>query len=1091
MMKKLKLLPLLFASTVVSMSAIADIDTDLLAGMKARNIGPATTSGRISDIEVVISNPNVIYASAASGGVWKSVNAGLSWQPIFDDQDYASTGALAINQQTPDIVWLGSGEGNVRNSTSIGGGIYKSMNAGKTWQKMGLEKTERINRIALHPTNPNIAYAAALGTLWSKNNDRGLYKTVDGGKTWKNILYVDNTTGASDIKMDPSNPNKLYATMWEFSRLPYRFESGGPGSGLYVSIDGGETWDRKTQENGLPKGDLGRLTVDISQSNPNVVYLLAEATESALLRSNDGGNNWHTVNSDFNVADRPFYYSEIEVDPNDPDTVYNIATFIRRSIDGGKTFSMLEKVNCCATGNTVHIDNHSLWINPNNSKHIVLGNDGGVQITQDAGDSWRFVQNLPIAQFYHIRVDNAHPYNIYGGLQDNGSWRGPGEIWQTAGIRNVHWQEIGFGDGFDAMPFPNDVTKGYSQSQGGVLSRFDLTTGEERLIMPNPPKGEELRFNWNAGLAQDPFEESTIYYGSQFVHKSTDKGETWEIISKDLSTNKKEWQRYKDSGGITPDVTAAENYTAIITIAPSPIKQGVIWVGTDDGRIHVTQDGGKSWTSVEGKVRKGPENAFVPHITPSEHDAGSAYIVLDNHRKGDMKTYVYKAEKFGKKFKNLSEKNLRGYALSIQQDHVDENLLFLGTELGLYVSTTQGDSWFKWDQGVPTVSVMDMAIQRRENDLILGTHGRSIFIIDDYSALRGLSEKSFNRDLSLLSVTDGQQYTASRAPSSRFWGDAAYVGDNEDYGVVLTVMASGDFLDHPDAEKHKAQQITKRKNKAKQAQSKKAKSKDKADTKLSNKARVEVRDGNGKLVRTFTTQLQQGVNRIIWGLESDGAKRMPGNEPKEDKDILPGGYQVVPGQYQIKVTLNEKVITADANVLADPRYQVTKAELQENFDMLSEVTQLKSLLSDAATVLTVSKKDIELIKSVAQTALDKIKGDKKEHVATAIVESSDALLKQIKALDESLRSQPKTKGIVDDSFRVSSHIGTAEWYIGTAYGKPSPTAKAYLDIAKEKLKIGVNNVNDFLNKDVAQLKEVFATSGLSLLSQIDPVSLGD
>ncbi|MDT0602475.1 WD40/YVTN/BNR-like repeat-containing protein [Thalassotalea castellviae] len=1087
MIQKFKYLPLLFASYLISTLIYAEIDTDLLAGMKARNIGPATTSGRISDIEVVISNPSIIYASAASGGVWKSVNAGLNWQAIFDDQDYASTGALAINQQIPDIVWLGTGEGNVRNSTSIGGGIYKSMDGGKTWQKMGLEKTERINRIALHPTNPNIAYAAALGTLWSKNKERGLFKTVNGGKTWQNILYVDNTTGASDIKMDPTNPNKLYATMWEFSRLPYRFESGGPGSGLYISIDGGETWQRKTQEDGLPEGDLGRLTTAIAQSDPNVVYLLAEADKSALLRSNDGGSSWQTVNSDFNVADRPFYYSEIEVDPNDPDTIYNIATLLRRSIDGGKTFSVLDKVNCCATGNTVHIDNHSLWINPKNSKHIVLGNDGGVQITQDAGDSWRFVQNLPISQFYHVRVDNAHPYHIYGGLQDNGSWRGPGEIWQTAGIRNLHWQEIGFGDGFDAMPFPNDVTKGYSQSQGGALSRYDLTTGEERLIMPNPPKGEELRFNWNAGLAQDPFDENTIYYGSQFVHKSTDKGDTWQIISDDLSTNKKQWQRYKDSGGITPDVTAAENYTAIITIAPSPLKQGVIWVGTDDGRIHVTQDGGKSWTSVENKVRKGPKNAFVPHITPSEHDAGSAYIVLDNHRKGDMKPYVYKAEKYGKKFKSLVDKNLRGYALSIQQDHVDENLLFLGTELGLYVSTTHGEQWFKWDQGVPTVSVMDMAIQRRENDLILGTHGRSIFIIDDYSALRGLSEKSFNADLALLSVTDGQQYRASRAPSTRFWGDAAFVGENEDYGVVLTVMASGDFLTHPDAEKHKTQQIAKRHNRAK---SKAASNQQKDEQEKSvNKARVEVRNAKGQLVRTFTHELKQGVNRIVWGLESDGAKRLPGNEPKEDKDILPAGYEVVPGEYQITVRLNEHKVMANAKVIADPRYKVSQAELEENFAMLSEVTQLWNVLSDAATALSDSKKDVELIQNVAQHTLDKIDGDKKGHVASKLVDSAKALLTQIKSLDELLRSQPKTKGIVDDSFRVQNHIGMADWYISTAYGKPSATAQAYLAIAKTKLSEGVEKVNNFLAKDMAEFKLSFADSGLTLLNQIQPIDL--
>lgn len=1085
---RLKLTPLLLSSLIAS-PVFAEIDTDLLSAMKARNIGPAATSGRISDIEVVSSNPSVIYASAASGGVWKSVNAGLNWEPIFDEHDYASTGALAVNQQIPDIIWLGTGEGNVRNSTSIGGGIYKSMDAGKTWEKLGLENTERINRIALDPTNPNVAYVAALGTLWSSNKDRGLYKTTDGGETWQNILYVDETTGASDVKIDPSNPNKLYATMWEFSRLPYRFESGGPGSGLYVSIDGGKTWDRKTQEDGLPKGDLGRLTVDIADSNPNVVYLLAEADKSALLRSDDGGNNWRTVNSDFNVADRPFYYSEIEVDPQDPNTVYNIATFIRRSIDGGKTFSKIDKVDCCATGNTVHIDNHSLWINPKNSKHIVLGNDGGVQITQDAGDSWRFVQNLPISQFYHIRVDDAHPYNIYGGLQDNGSWRGPGEIWQTAGIRNLHWQEIGFGDGFDAMPFPNDVTKGYSQSQGGFLSRYDLNTGEEKLIKPSEPSdGTELRFNWNAGLAQDPFEESTIYYGSQFVHKSTDKGETWQIISGDLSTNKEEWQRFKDSGGITPDVTAAENYTAIITIAPSPIKQGVIWVGTDDGRIHVTQDGGESWKSVENKVRKGPKNAFVPHITPSEHDAGSAYVVLDNHRKGDMNTYVYKAENYGKKFKNIGKKNLRGYALSIQQDHVDKDLLFLGTELGLYVSNTGGKNWFKWDQGVPTVSVMDMAIQRRENDLILGTHGRSIFIIDDYSALRGMSEETFEKSLAVLSVTDGQQYTSSRAPSTRFWGDAAYVGDNEVYGVVLTVMANGDALDHPDAKKNKLAQIEKRAQEKAKKSDKKDENKT-ADKKPTNKARIEVRDSEGKLVRTFVKKLHKGINRIVWGLESDGAKRMPGNEPKEDQDILPGGPEVVPGEYTITVKLNDKEVTAKANVLIDPRYNVSQADLNARYRTSQGITPLFNTLSDAATVLTDSKKDVELIQSVAKSALKTVKGDKKEHPAQKLVDSAESLLKKIKELDKSLRSQPKTKGIVDTSYKVSSHVGMAAYYVSSVYGKPSPTALLYVEKAKEVLGEAVSNINQFVNDDMAKFKNEFSQSGLSILKQVKPIEL--
>ncbi|REL35208.1 VPS10 domain-containing protein [Thalassotalea euphylliae] len=1085
-MKK-SLTSLFVSAALFASSSYAAIDTDLLSGIKARHIGPAATSGRISDIEAVPSNPNIIYASAASGGVWKSENAGLNWQPIFDDEEWASTGALAVHPAIPDIVWLGTGEGNVRNSTSIGGGIYKSMDGGKTWQNMGLKTTERINRIALHPTNPDIAYAAAMGTLWSKNEDRGIYKTTDGGKTWQKILYVDNVTGASDIKMDPSNPNKLYASMWQFQRWPDKFESGGPGSGMYVSIDGGETWQQRTSADGLPSGELGRITFDIAESQPNTVYALVEAEKSALLRSDDGGDSWNTVNSEYNVADRPFYYSEIEVDPTNPDIIYNIATFIRRSIDGGKTFSKIDKVDCCATGNTIHIDNHSLWINPKNPEHQILGNDGGIAITQDKGDSWRFVQNLAVSQFYHIRVDDAVPYNVYGGLQDNGSWRGPAEVFHTAGIRNVHWQEVGFGDGFDTMPFPDDVTKGYVQSQGGYLNRYDLVTGEQKLIRPAAPNHDtELRFNWNAGLAQDPFDANTIYYGSQFVHKSTDRGETWQVISKDLSTNNPDWQRYKESGGLTPDVTAAENHTAIITIAPSPIKQGVIWVATDDGRIHVTQDGGDTWKSVEKKARKAPKNAFVPHIQPSLHNPEEAFIVFDNHRRGDMKPYVFKASKYGSKFTNLTAKNIRGYALSVVQDHVDEDLLFLGTELGLYASTNGGDSWFKYDQNVPTVSVMDMAIQQRENDLVLGTHGRSVIVIDDYSPLRGLNEKSFNASLKLLSVGDGQQYVSSRAPSTRFWGDAAYVGDNEVYGVTINVMASGDHLAHPDADKEKARQIAKAKKAA-------DKDSDKKDEKpLSEKARVTVKDANGEVVRTFVTKLKQGVNRIVWGLESDGQGRMPGQEPKEDKDIKPAGPEVIPGKYTIHVKLNDNEFETTAKVLKDPRFtDVTMADMKARYALEHQAVAMYGTLTKAVHALHDSKKDIEVIKAMADKALENIdKAENKDELpASKLAKSADELIKKIGELDKNLRSIPKTTGIVDETYKVTSHVFMAWGYAGGRYGKPSPTAEIYLEKAKIELDKGVGKVNEFIQQDLTEFKQAYQASGLGLLSTTQPIAL--
>ncbi|MEO1476845.1 MAG: hypothetical protein AAFS13_10740, partial [Pseudomonadota bacterium] len=540
-------------------------------------------------------------AGASTGGVWISENGGLNWTPVFDDQPVASIGAVAINQQNPDIIWVGTGEGNVRNSTSVGGGVYKSLDGGKTWNYIGLRESERIHRIALHPTDPNIAYIAALGPLWGDGETRGVFRTTDGGETWDKILYVDERTGATDIRMVPGNPQKLFAGMWEFRRQPFFFKSGGPGSGVYMSLDGGDTWKELTEEDGLPKGELGRSAFAISPANPDRIYALVEAEESALARSDDGGVSWSLVNTDYDINDRPFYYGDISVDPQNPNLVYRVGSRVKVSEDGGKTFEYMPAIDCCAASNTVHIDTHAWWINPNNPEHMIDGNDGGIAITQDGGETWRFVSNLPLAQFYHIAVDNDVPYNILGGLQDNGSWRGPSEVFENGGIRNFHWQEVAFGDGFDTQTDPENVRRGYAMSQGGVLYRWDLDTGETRFIRPDPVAGEDLRFNWNSGFAQDPFDPTTIYLGSQFVHKSTDRGLTWDVISSDLTTNNPDTQTFRESGGLTPDVTAAENYNSITMIVPSGIEQDVIWVGTDDGRVHITRDGGTNWESLEGR----------------------------------------------------------------------------------------------------------------------------------------------------------------------------------------------------------------------------------------------------------------------------------------------------------------------------------------------------------------------------------------------------------------------------------------------------------------------------------------------------------
>ncbi|HEY9422668.1 MAG TPA: hypothetical protein VIW92_14725, partial [Thermoanaerobaculia bacterium] len=495
------------------------VNPDLLAGLKARSIGPATMSGRVADVDVVESNPDIIYIATGTGGVWKSVNGGLTWDPIFDDQPVHSTGAVAVFQPNPDIVWVGSGEGNVRNSVSIGNGVYRSLDGGKTWSHLGLEKTERIHRVVLHPTDPNVAWVAALGQLWGENADRGVFKTTDGGKTWRKVLFINNKTGAADLLMDPSNPNKLFAAMWEFRRWPWIFQSGGRGSGLHVSQDGGETWKRLTEDDGLPKGELGRIGLAASRSHPNILYALVEnAAKNQVLRSDDGGRTWKKAGEDIDATERPFYYADLKVDPVWPNRVYSLTSRLQVSNDSGASFDQLGR------SREIHADYHDLWINPNDPEHMIAANDGGLGISRDRGETWQFVGNLPLAQFYHIAVDMDRPYNVYGGLQDNGSWRGPASLWDQGGIRNHRWDPVGGGDGFDTRPDPEDSMAGYSMSQGGELSRWNLKTRESKGIKPPEPAPgsgrERLRFNWNAGLAQDPFEPGTIYYGSQYVHKS-------------------------------------------------------------------------------------------------------------------------------------------------------------------------------------------------------------------------------------------------------------------------------------------------------------------------------------------------------------------------------------------------------------------------------------------------------------------------------------------------------------------------------------------------------------------------------------------
>ena len=867
------LLILLYSSIQVPAQKI---NMEKLKGLKPRSIGPAGMSGRVTAFDVVMRNTDIIYAGTASGGLWRSTSAGVQWEPIFDDQPVLSIGAVAVDQRIPDVIWVGTGEANPRNSQSSGNGIYKSIDGGKSWEHLGLDETRNISKIIIDPLNSDIVYAAAIGSAWDSTAERGVYKTTDGGVSWDKVLYVDNKTGAADLIMDPVNPNKLFAAMWEYRRWPWFFKSGGPGSGLYVTFDGGKNWTKRTDKDGLPKGDLGRIGLALCNNYPNVVYAIVEAKKNALYRSDDGGFKWKMVN-DKDVGDRPFYYAQIAVDPENENRIYDIHSEVTVSEDGGKSFEIL------ISWKKIHPDHHAFWISPEDPAFLIDGNDGGMAISHDKGKSWRFVQNLPLAQYYHINYDMDTPYNVYGGMQDNGSWKGPSRVLSDNGITNVYWQMVSFGDGFDVVPDPANSRYGYSMSQGGNLVRYDVLTGHMKFIRPPDPDTVKLRFNWNAGIAQDPFDKSTIYYGSQYLLKSTDRGDSWSIISPDLTTNDTSKQHQNNSGGLTYDVTDAENFTTIIAIDPSPLNKNVIWAGTDDGNLQLTKDGGRSWVNVSGNLKGVPEGTWIPQVRASTYSESEAWVVLDNHRRNDWNAYAYYTKDFGKHWDRIaSQDSIFGYALSVIQDPVQPDLVFLGTEFGLYVSFDKAKTWNKWTEGYPNVSTMDMQIQPRESDLIIGTFGRAAYIFDNIEPLRELAAKKniIDDKLYLFPVPESadEQYRW-KGPGPVFSGASDFKGDNRPSGDMISFIVNPDTTMEEDTNETKDTL--------------------KSEKSAGDSVKVEIINSEGKTIRTLEEKVEPGLNRIYWNYDRKGVRWPDTAKPEKEKEY--SGPSVLPGKYMIKI----------------------------------------------------------------------------------------------------------------------------------------------------------------------------------------------
>jgi photosystem II stability/assembly factor-like uncharacterized protein len=899
-----------FAADTAAGGGASAIDSGTISGLGARNIGSAAMSGRISALAgyTDASGKITLFVGAASGGVWKSTDGGTTFKPVFDEQPVQSIGAIALDPSNPKNVWVGSGESWTRNSVSIGDGVYKSTDAGETWTHVGLPNSERISKILVDPRSADTVYACAPGKLWSDSPERGLYKTTDGGGTWQLILKGANlSTGCGSIALDPRAPDVLFASLWDFRRKGWIYRSGGEGptafsgSGLYRSADAGKSWTEVTPQanKGFPAKPYGRIALAVAPSDSKTVYAFVESTDSALFISHDGGSTWEGGDKSQWMVWRPFYFANLIVDPQDPKRLYKTDGNLIMSEDGGKSFSTIGGF----TG--MHGDVHDVFIEAGNPKHVFAGDDGGLWISYDGANKWWKTDNLPISQFYHVSLDNADPYHVYGGLQDNSSWVGDSDY--PGGITSSRWENMFGGDGFWMFADPSDPDYVFAEYQGGNMGRVNMRTHESRDIQPKLGAADlkrytKLRFNWNTPIALSPHEPGTVYIGAQFLFRSRDHGQTWERISPDLTSNDPQKQKQEQSGGITVDNSSAEMHTTIYSISESPLAAGLIWVGTDDGNLQLTRDGGLHWDNVVGNVPGVARNAWVSWVQASAFAPGSAYVAFDRHTFGDMAPYVYVTSDYGKSWRPLlstqDSKGVRGYAHVIKEDTVNPQLLFLGTEFGLWVSVDGGAHWAQFKGGhLPAVAVRDLAIQPRDNDLVLATHGRGIWIVDDITPLRQLTPQLASQEAAFVSARPAQQ----RIEANGGWvnGAAAFVGDNPARGAVITYY-----------------QRTRH---------------------LFGRLRIEVLDSSGELIDELPASTRRGLNRVVWTMH----RRAP-HVPPAAQLAFAGtqGPRVLPGTYTVRLHKNDKLYEKQVTLGLDTRVKWSLADRKAQYEAAMKVYAL-------------------------------------------------------------------------------------------------------------------------------------------------------
>ncbi len=1031
-----KALCLLIALCFITISSLAQngaIDTKVFDRLEWRSIGPANMGGRTADVEGVPGNPNIVYVGTASGGVWKTINGGVTWKPIFERQGTISVGDIALQPGNPDVVWVGTGEANPRNSVSFGDGVYKSTDGGKTWNHIGLKDTRHISRVLIHPTNPDTAYVGALGHAFGPNDERGVFMTTDSGKTWAKTLFIDNEHGISDLEIDQSNPNILYAAVWRFERKPWTFVSGSEKGGVYKSIDGGRTWNKLT--NGLPKL-MGRIGVKAAPSNPNVVYVIAETKEGTMFRSDDRGETFRNVSKQANIVSRGFYYTDVRVDPTNENRVYAVASTLFVSIDGGRIYRPIAP--------NIHIDFHAMWIDPQNPKRMWIGQDGGVAVSQDQGENWEYVNNMPLGQFYHVFADNRQPfYNVMGGLQDNGSWSGPSRNREPAGILNDDWRMVSFGDGFKTINHADDPELYLSLSQGGNISRTDMRTREQQSIKPylagagGAAVNEKFRFNWNAPLIPSPHDKNTVYLAGNAVFKSTDFGKSWTRISDDLTTN--DPAKLKDAGGpIAPENTTAEYHCTIISLEESPIKSGVLWAGSDDGNVQVTTDGGKKWENVTKNIKGVAPNSPVSHVEPSRTNANTAYVSFDRHLLDELKPYIFKTTDGGKSFTNITG-NLpdTAYIHVVREDPKNPNLIYAGTEQGLWASYNGGGSWVELNlKNLPKVAVHDIIIHPRDNDLILATHGRSVWIFDDATPLQKMNSELASKDAHLFEVRPAIRFTTR---FTRYGiGDKVFAGPNPPSGALLSYYL-----------------------------------KDKPDEKT--KVKLEILDASGKVVsEVMNPPKEKGLNRATWNLALTGPKlRRPPPPEAAAFGFAPRGPLALPGAYTVRLSVGDKTQEQKVEVKLDPTVNTPLSDLQLAYEHSSKVMEMISTLNQSLLKLDALKAQLEQ----TEKTLKANQPDAPKDVLTAI---SDGI-KQMTELSNKV-SVPPSDGLgYRESAKLAEKLSRLFGLIESANAAPTPAMKEFFAELQPEYQTAINELNQYLSNVVPKLNDKLKAGGAPTL----------